>query len=175
MDSESGRSHLYGLEIMPEIKIKVRGLKEAQEYFKSLPQNLRGLATKAMAEWFIGNGSRGLKAYPPYKYVTRKSAYGKTFVSDKQRRYVMAKIREGSIDPGFPHRTGNYQRGWTIINKGVKATITNPVPYAGFVSGDAEQARLNAKVGWRKISDIISTNILGAIRHANKAINDWLK
>lgn len=138
---------------------------------------MRGVATKAMAEWFIGNGQRGLKRYPPYKYITRKQAYGKTFVSDKQRRYVMAKIREGRIDPGVPHRTSNYQRGWEMDppNGGVKIKIINTVPYARFVGGDETQARLNAKVGWRTISDIISTNIKGAIRHAQSEIRKLVK
>jgi hypothetical protein len=158
-----------------EIKVKVRGLKELQDYFEFLPKYLRGKASKFMAEWFVGNGRRGLKRYPPYKWITRKSAYGKTFVSDKQRRYVMAKIRSGEIDPGFPHRTGNYQRGWQIINKGVRTEIINSVPYAGFVGGDETQARLNAKVGWRKVLDIISTNIAGAIRHADSEITKFLK
>jgi len=160
---------------MPNISIKVRNLEKLQDYFNSLPRNLRGIATKAMAEWFVGNGSRGLKQYPPYKYVTRRSAYGQPFVSDKQRRYVMAKIREGSIDPGYPHRTGNYQRSWEVKNEATRSRIVNNVPYARYVGGDADQARLNAKVGWRKVSDIISTNIAGAIRHANSKISEWLK
>jgi hypothetical protein len=107
--------------------------------------------------------------------VTRKAAYGKTFVSDKQRRYVMARIREGSIDPGFPHRTGNYQRGWKVINKGVSTQIVNDVPYAGFVGGNETQARLNKKVGWRTVSEIIGTNWRGAVRHANAEISKWIK
>lgn len=160
---------------MPEITVKVRGVEKLQSFFASLPKHLRGIATVAMSEWFIGNGTRGLKRYPPYKYITRKSAYGQTFVSDKQRRYVMAKIRSGEIDPGYPHRTGEYQRGWTTINKGVKTQIVNDVPYAGFVGGDDTQARLNKKVGWRTVSQIISTNIAGAIRHASAKIAAYLK
>jgi hypothetical protein len=160
---------------MPEIKIKIRGLEEVKSFIDGLPRNLRGLATKAIAEWLVGSGQRGLKRYPPYKYITRKAAYGKTFVSDKQRRYVMARIREGTIDPGAPHRTGNYQRGWAVINQGVKVQIVNKVPYAGFVGGDETQARLNKKVGWRTVSEIIGTNWKGAIQHANAEIGKWLK
>jgi hypothetical protein len=160
---------------MPDIKVKVRNLEQVKKWISALPRKYRGAATKAMAEWFIGTGQRGLKRYPPYKYVSRKSAYGKTFVSDKQRRYVMAKIREGRIDPGVPHRTGNYQRGWNIQGEGVKIKIVNQVPYAQFVGGDETQARLNKKVGWRTISVIISTNIKGAIRHAEAAINKITK
>lgn len=160
---------------MPDISVKVRNLEQVKKWISDLPRRLRGVATEAMAEWFIGDGRRGLKHYPPYKHITRKSAYGKTFVSDKQRRYVMAKIRSGEIDPGFPHRTGNYQRGWRVKNELTKSVITNQVPYARFVGGDEEQARLNAKVGWRTISEIISTNIAGAIRHAQAAINKVIK
>lgn len=160
---------------MADIKVTVRNLDEVKKWISDLPRKFRGAATEAMAEWFIGNGQRGLKRYPPYKYITRKAAYSKTFVSDKQRRYVMARIREGSIDPGVPHRTGNYQRGWKIEKESVKARIVNQVPYARYVGGDEEQARLNAKVGWRKVTDIISTNIAGAIRHAEAAINKLTK
>lgn len=160
---------------MPELKIKVRNAERVKEFISSLPRNLRGLATKAMAEWFVGTGQRGLKRYPAYRYITRRLAYGKTFVSERQRHYVMARIREGTIDPGAPHRTGNYQRGWQIIDKGVRTQIVNNVPYAGFVGGDETQARLNKKVGWRTVSEIVATNIAGAIRHANAAIGAWLK
>ena len=158
---------------MPEIQIKVRGVDKVKAFISSLPRNLRGIATQAAAEWFVGNGQRGLRRYPPYKYVTRKAAYGKTFQSDKQRRYVMAKIRSGEIDPGYPHRTGNYQRGWQIINSGVKTQIVNDVPYAGYVGGE-EQARLNEKIGWRKAVDILSTNWKGAIQAAQSAVNKWI-
>ena len=160
---------------MDDIKVTVRNIEEVKDWISALPRKFRGAASKAMAEWFIGNGQRGLKRYPPYKYITRQSAYGKTFVSDKQRRYVMARIREGTIDPGAPHRTGNYQRGWQAIDQGVKTQIVNNLPYARFVGGDETQARLNAKVGWRTIGAIISTNIAGAIRHAQAAINKIVK
>lgn len=158
----------------PIIQIKVRGLQETKAFISSLPKHLRGIATKAMAEWFIGDGRRGLKRYPPYKYITRRMAYGKTFVSDRQRRYVMARIREGSIAPGVPHRTGNYQRGWQMINKGVQTQIVNNVPYAGFVGGDEQQARLNKRVGWNTVSEIITSNMKGAVRAAHAAIREYI-
>lgn len=158
---------------MPDITIKVRGLDAVKEFISSLPRRVRGVATEAMAEYFIGNGRHGLKRYPPYKYVTRKAAYGQTFQSDKQRRYVMARIREGTIDPGAPHRTGNYQRGWQMENSGVKTQIVNAVPYAQYVGGD-NQARLNEKVGWRVWSDIIATNFRGAVQAAERAVGKML-
>ena len=157
------------------IKFRVRGLEEFKGYIDSLQRNLRGKATEWVSDWLIGNGSRGLKHYPPYKYVTRKSAYGQTFQSDKQRRYVMARIADGTIDPGAPHRTGRLQRGWTRIGSGVRTRIVNEEPHALYVMDTQGQARQPAKVGWRKVAEIISTNIRGAVRHAESMIKTLKK
>lgn len=157
------------------IKFRVRGLEEFKGYISSLQRNLRGKATEWISEWLIGNGSRGLKHYPPYKYVTRKSAYGQTFQSDRQRRYVMAKIREGSIDPGYPHRTGRLQRGWVKTGSGVGTRIVNAEPHAFYVMDTKGQARQPAKVGWRKVAEILASNIKGAVRHAESMIKTLKK
>jgi len=158
------------------ININISGVKEFQEYIKKLPRGVKVSAMRAISEYVIGNKMRGLMHYPRYKYVTRKAAYGKTFVSDKQRRYVMAKIRSGRIDPGAPHRTGRYQRGWKQepeTSDWRRVHIQNEVPYAGWVGG-YNQARLNTKVGWRKAMAIVQTNINGAIRAGQKAVDDWI-
>jgi hypothetical protein len=155
---------------MADISIKVRGLDAVREFIDQLPRRVRGVATVAAAEYLVGNGMHGLRHYPAYKWITRKAAYGKTFVSDKQRRYVMAAIADGRIDPGAPHRTGRYQRGWMLEGEGAKTRIINEVDYARYVGGD-EQARLNRKVGWRMWDEIISTNYHGAIQAAERAVD----
>jgi hypothetical protein len=170
---------------MPEITVKVRGVEQVKDFIGSLPRNLRGLATKAIADYFIGTGQHGLKRYPPYKHIKRAKAYPDVYFTAKDGHKVygfssLAQLRKVAAimeekPAGVPHRTGNYQRGWEIINKGVKVQIINDVPYAGFVGGDKKQANLNAMVGWRKAMDIISTNWKGAIRHANAEIGKWIK
>lgn len=157
-----------------QIKFDVTGLPKVRDFLSSLSRNLRKVGIDALIEYIIGNGQHGLKQYPPYKYVTRKRAYGQTFKSDKQRRYVMAKIRSGEIDPGYPHRTGRSQRGWQMVETGGKYQIVNPEVGAYYSNDDAGQARLNALVGWRKISSIIQSNMAGAIRHAYAAINAFI-
>jgi len=155
----------------------IRNLDKVQNYLKSLPRGTIKIALEALGEWFIGTGQRGLKRYPPYKYVTRAQAYGRTFKSAKQRGYVMAQIRAGRIDPGAPHRTGNTQRGWSMSTTGggYRLSLVNPTAGAYYSMSDTGQARLNALVGWRKVSDILSTNIKGAIRHAISKVNEFLK
>lgn len=140
------------------------------------PRMARGLMTVAAAKYLLGDGRRGLKHYKPYKHITRKRAYPPTgWQSDRQRRYVMAMIRKGRIDPGYPHRTGRLQRGWVLTSTGAKTTIINRENYAGYVMGDKEQANLNRLAGWRVVSDIIKTNEKGMIQAAERELGKYLK
>jgi hypothetical protein len=159
------------------ISVDIRKLDPVIAYLKSLPRGAVKVALPAMAEWFIGNGQRGLKQYPAYKHITRKRAYGKTFVSDKQRRYVMAMIREGRIDPGVPHRTGNTQRAYTmsVTNRGYTVKIVNRRKGAVYTRHNTMQARLNLLAGWRKSADVIKANTAGAIRHARAKVREYLR
>ena len=145
------------------------------EFISSLPRNTRGLATEAAADYLIGDGRHGLKHYPPYKWVTRRRAYGKTFVSAKQRRYVMAMIRAGRIDPGAPHRTGIIQRGWRKEGRGAKVKIVNDARGVEWVHDDKKQARLNALVGWRKTSVITQSNEHGSVQAAQRAVDKYIQ
>ena len=151
------------------LNFRPRGLEEFRIYLHNLTRRLRGKAVEWISDWLIGDSSHGFKHYVPYRQVTRQAAYGRTFESDKQRRYVMARIAEGTIDPGFPHRTGRMQRGWVKRGAGVRTTIENTEGYTDYVMGRG-QARLNKMVGWRQVADVIATNIKGAIRHAEAMI-----
>ena len=131
------------------ISIRVRQTPpDLAQTIRTAPRMARGRMTKAAAVYLIGNGTHGLTHYPAYKYIRRDRAYGKTFASDAQRRFVMAGIRSGKIDPGYPHRTGILQRGWYVSGDGAKATVKNDAPHAEVVMG-LGQARLNNLVGWR--------------------------
>lgn len=156
---------------------KIRGVEEWMAYLKTVPRGTVRVALRAIVEWVIGTPQRGLKHYQAYKYVPRARAYRPTFKSDKQRRYVMAAIREGRIDPGVPHRTGRTQRGYVAVesNNGYRMSVVNKEIGAYYTRDDEGQARLNALAGWRKTMDVIATNIDGAMRHARAAVNQWLK
>lgn len=150
-------------------KINLRGLDEVKQLLKDAPKGIKGAAINAAADYLIGNGNRGLKKYPPYKWITRKSAYGQTFVSDKQRRFVMAQIREGKIAPGAPHRTGNFQRSWEKRGNSTQTRIVGELPHSSWPD------RLAQKVGWRKIEEIIESNMKGAMQAANRVVAAWIK
>jgi hypothetical protein len=152
-------------------------VEQLKAFFARIPVQTRKIAVEAVAEYLIGDDTHGLKHYVGYKYVSRKRAYGQTFSSDKQRRYVMAMIREGKITPGRANRSGGLKAGWQYKKQGAGygATIYNTKDYAKWVQGDETQARQPGMVGWRKMSVIISTNIKGAMKRANERIAAWLR
>jgi hypothetical protein len=149
--------------------------KEIQAFLKETAPGARGAAAEAAAKFLVGDGRHGLKHYPPYKYITRRRAYGKPFFSNKQRRKVMAMIRRGEIDPGFPHRTGRLQRGWQTTRRGADVRIYNTVPHVLPVMGDTAQSRHERLVGWRMVSDIFETNLDGAMLAAQRAVIKYYK
>jgi len=158
------------------ISVSVRGIEKLQAFFKSIPVELRKLAVKTGSEYLVGDDTHGLKHMVPYKYVSRASAYGETFKSDKQRRYVMAKIKSGEITPGVENRTGSVSAGWgyKLQGAGYGSTISNSAPGAQWVYGDDSQAKQLGMVGHRKMSEVIKTNIDGAMLAVRKAISDWI-
>lgn len=91
----------------------------------------------------------------------------------------------GNDERGFKHyppqqgqqyqRTGELKRGWVKTGRGVLAKAENSVPYARFVQGTGTQVWWTKKYNWRSISEIIQTNIKGAIRHAEAAIRMFRK
>ena len=83
-----------------------------------------------------------MREYAPYKYIPFKSAYG-GFFSDKQRKYVMASIREGKSKPDGPNRSQGLREGWVKICDGAYKLIVNPGPYAVYVVGDIEHSRMH--------------------------------
>lgn len=146
-----------------------------QQIISDLPRNLRGPATEEGAIYLIGDGTRGLKHYVQYKYITRATAYGRTFVSDRQRRKVMAMVRSGEILPGFPRRTGNTQRGWYTVGSGASTKIRNDTAGAFYTVGDPGQARLNELAGWRRIGLIIASNEKGMIHAVDLRVTREIK
>jgi hypothetical protein len=156
------------------IKFTSAGIPAVLEWLKKIGYSSQRKATELVTEYLVGNQEHGLKHYPPYKYVPYAKAYG-GFKSAKQRRYVMAMIKEGRIDPGYPHRTGEFQRGWSFQPSGAnRYTIKNDTPYAGYLVGNDYQANMPRLIGWRKIADIIKSNLSGAFRHAQAGLKKWI-
>jgi len=148
----------------------IRNLKKVQDYLKKLPRGTMKAAIVAITEYIIGNEKHGLRHDDPYKQTTRKKVYGRTFESDKQRKYVMAAIADGRIKIGQrkpnPDKTRGY--GYKLTNNGYNATITNE-------SEGAYWARVwGGWRNWRNVAKVVNANIKGALRHATAEVNKVL-
>ena len=163
------------------IKISTRGIPELVQLLKDLPRGTKIVAMRAAAEYLVGDESHGLKHEPAQKFVSRAKAYGNVsdappgYFSWKQFRYV-AWITDGFTKIPY-NRTHEMSRAWTATTQTsdwTRVKIENDAPGAQWVYGE-QQARQPALVGWKKFTDIIASNIAGAVRAAQQAVDRWIK
>ena len=136
---------------MPDqfIVIDVQGIKEIAAKLAKLPIEAANAGVEAANKYLLDV----LRTYPPPKYVTRKAAYGRTFQSDKQRRWFFASLADGSLKVPY-HRTQGIRKSWRQEGSGAQSFLANDAPGVGWVMGD-NQSRHEALVGWKKVSAIV--------------------
>lgn len=153
-----------------QIKFSVRGLKELQDYLHSLPRGVRIAAMRAFSEYVVGDESHGLKHEPSQKTHGPDNPY--QWQSEKQRKAFFATDGFGQGIPTV--RTHEGVNSWTVIEKDSNWTQVKIEGGNKFVQGEWQQ-RGHAADGWRKYTDIIKTNMTGALRAANVAVQAWLR
>jgi hypothetical protein len=163
------------------LKITSRGIPELQAWLNSLSKEVVDTATKAVANYIVGDNTHGLMHEPYYKYVNRYAGFpnlfyttstGKIvpgFASEKQHRYVMAAIARGEIKPGVENRSHDLTNSFRYAGQGARYSITNEVPYAKYVIG-GQQTRMHELIGWRKMSDVAKSNLAGAFKYAKQKL-----
>lgn len=163
-------------------KFVIRNDKVVKKALRDTGRGLLKIAIVALTEYIIGDRRHGLKHDDPYKFVSRKRAYGKVsdapagYFSWAQFRYV-AKITEGFTKFGRKNSPTNSSESWgyVLTKGGYGATLTNFAPSTKWIRGENTQARQPTKVGWRKVSVVIKDNIRGAMRHVGAEVNKFLK
>ena len=152
------------------VGLDVAGINELVAKLDKLPDVAKDEAIEFVNQYLLNV----LKTYPPYKHVTFKQAYGKWF-SEKQRRYVMARIAEGKITPGMPNRSQKFSRNWKVVGYGQKSIIANETPYGPYLVGNQSQSRMAKKIGWKTIKEIVAGRMSKIIRKADAGIKSALK
>lgn len=132
------------------LKLEVINLQEVLAKIIDLPEDIADVAVTDVNTYMLNI----LRGYPPYKYVPYKKAYG-GWKSEKQRRFVMAAIRDGRIKPGQPNRSQSYSRGWRAVGSGRNQYLQNATRYAAYLQGDDSQARMMGIIGWKKLTRVL--------------------
>jgi len=152
------------------VGIEVSGLEELIDKLAALPEEVQDEAIEAVNEYLLNV----MKQYPPYAHVTFKDAYGGWF-SDKQRKYVMARIREGTIRPGVPNRSQQFAQSWDVLGYGRNSLIVNPTPYGPYLVDDNEQARMPQKIGWKRLGDTLKERMDQIVRRADAGVKNAIR
>lgn len=152
------------------LKITVRNIDKVQAFLKTIPRGSKRVATKAFSEYIVGDSRHGLAHDDPYQQTTRKAVYGQQWQSDKQRKYVMAKIRSGEIVLGQrKYSPTQASQGYKVVETRNGYTITNQKPGAFWTRIWAKWPR------WRHENQVIKDSMRGAMQHTTRAVNNFLK
>ncbi len=152
------------------IAFEVTGIDELMREFGNFPHIIQNDVVDGVNKYVV----KEIKKYPPYVHIPFKRAYGGWF-SDKQRKYVMAKIREGEITPGVSNRSGRFGDGWQVIGYGRNSMIANEVPYGGYLMDDNKRSTMHALIGWDTLTSWIKLHSKGILDSARKALTDALR
>jgi hypothetical protein len=155
------------------MKITIRGLDEVQKLMKELPRGYRIAGMRAIATYIIGDKNHGLSHEP--ERVQHGAGNPYQWQSEKQRRAYFATDGFGA---GIPYtRTHDLADSYTYTETDSNWTsvkIDSYSEYVDFVMGDYQQ-RGHAADGWRKVGDIIDSNIRGAVQAAQRAVDKLIK
>lgn len=154
------------------IGIEVEGIEQVQEKLKRIadPRALSEITSK-VAEFLNAE----FKKYPSPRSISRKEAYGKSFFSDKQRRYFFWALKEGLIQVPYT-RTRNLQKGWQVMKFGTTDHIVvNETPYASQVQGSGMQSRMMGKIGWKDTDTIVDKKKDKIRNIAGQVLDKWLR
>jgi hypothetical protein len=136
------------------VGIDVTGLPELQRILAKLPDAVADEVVDQASDYLL-NVMRSNQA--PYRYIPRRAAYPPTgWHSDRQRKKVMAMIREGKITPGRKNRTGALVRGWKQVGRGRQSIIANEEPAAYYTMDDNGQSNHARLIGWKTVGALIS-------------------
>lgn len=112
-----------------------------------------------------------IKIYPPYSYVSMQQAGG--WKSEKQRRFVMASIRDGSIRIPYS-RTYNLQQGWTTQGEGRTQIVINGVSYAVHVYGPPQAEMMRLRSWPLAVSGALQLYMAGVLNGFKEGVHEAL-
>ena len=155
------------------MKTSLRGNEEIKKYISTVGRGMKIAAMRAIGEYLLGDDRHGLRHNPARVNHGEGNPY--KWQSEKQRRAYFATDGFGG---GIPYqRTGNLANAWTMEEANSDwntVKLTNSSEYGQYVQGDSIQDGHKAD-GWRIMADVIKTNIAGAIRAGQQAVDRLIK
>jgi len=157
---------------MSMIGFEIEGLEEVRAKLKKLGSDApRKEVTKDVATYLRAE----LQKYPSPRYVSRKQAYGRTFQSDKQRRWFFAALKSGELTIPY-RRTQTLRRNWEIMPMGSSDYIVvNETPYAKWVQDEDTQSNMMRLRNWKTFQAVIQKAGDKIRQIANKVLDAYIR
>jgi hypothetical protein len=112
-------------------KLDIHGYNRVENALRRLAVELPPVTNRVAYKW--AQNTRAVLKSTPYP---ERNNQRMRWVSERQRRYVMAAIRRGDIQVPY-NRTGNLANRWSAAQTPTGAVIRNSAGYAEYVIGDA--------------------------------------
>lgn len=151
------------------VGIDISGNKEIAKKINGLYPQAAAAGTESANEYIVDS----IRIYPPYSYVPLSKVGG--FVSDRQRRYVMAMIAQGNITPGQSNRTQRLAQGWQTVGSGVNQIVVNEVDYAPYLHEITGQTQMHMLQGWQVLPEFIANRMDAIIRKFDAGVKKAIR
>lgn len=114
-----------------------------------------------------------MQLYPAQVALTRKSVYGRSFVSDRQRRFFFYALKKGILHSPY-RRTNVLGNKWTVEAQdgGLTVEVGNNTPYGPYVQSARLQTKYHKAAGWQTDAAVLERQapaVVGLVRDAIQA------
>lgn len=156
---------------MPELTITPDGL-------GPLIAKIDARIRQAAAGGLLAGGAHikaAMATYAAEKRLTRASIYGKSFVSDRQRKFFFYALKAGIIHVPY-RRTKTLGNRWTVAasDDGLIVEVGNLTPYGPLVQGAGTQTKYMQAVGWQTDEQVLAKEGPAVVAYVKKAIGESL-
>lgn len=148
------------------VGLDITGLEAVSSILSQLPAEAADGGVELANEYLVD----ALHEYPPYSHVPISAVGG--FVSDKQRRKVMAMIRSGEITPGQSNRTQRLAQGWQVMGTGANQIVINEVPYGVYEYDPSQQTQMHMLQGWQIMPEFLQNRMDQIIRKFSAGVKN---
>lgn len=141
------------------------------EKFKSLAPEMQDTVVDEVSDFLLDV----MRTYPRENHdVTRQQAYGRTFESDKQRRWFFANLDSGELILPY-RRTQEMRESWRKEGEGRSSFLVNDTQAAFFTMDPKGQSRMAKMQGWKTTKERIEEHSKGMVKRAEAAIKKAIK
>lgn len=156
--------------------VVITGYKETAAYLQTLAEELRPQSIQILAELAVQVMK---ESEPPQNSVSRADAYpnaeaGPGWQSDRQRRFVMARISSGEMQVPYS-RTGAGAAGWHVEGSGENARAVNGVESMKWTQSPTYQSAHEKMVGWLTTTNAIHAKMDYILSEAQRYIAGFVE